>query len=100
VWGAPVIGKILFEPDDARLDVFRGSKIFEHRGRFMYTDEIDLKAAIERSKRYIEACSHHPEAIELDNRCKMIGGKIHIATITPESAFQWVSGYEPAESTA
>jgi hypothetical protein len=97
-YGSPVIGRVLFDPDDERLDVFRNSKIFEHRGSFMYTDQIDLKAAIERSRRYIQACSHHPEAIELDKRCIMIGGKIQIATITRESGFQWLPGYEPGDT--
>jgi hypothetical protein len=37
-----------------------------------------------------------PEAIEIDPEpCRAIGGRIHIATLTPREGFKWVAGYEP-----
>jgi hypothetical protein len=37
-----------------------------------------------------------PEALLIDpDICNGIGGHIHMAALTPETGFQWVSGFEP-----
>jgi hypothetical protein len=61
-----------------------------------YTDtsNYNLSKAIKFGENYIRACSD-PLAAQIDPRCATIGGRIHIATITPESGFQWVEGFNP-----
>jgi hypothetical protein len=35
------------------------------------------------------------EARQIDPKCHHIGGRITIATVTPDRGFSWVSGFEP-----
>jgi hypothetical protein len=52
---------------------------------------VSLQEAIQAASSYIEACSD-PEADAMDGKCKCIGGKTHIATITPTEGFRWALG--------
>lgn len=55
-----------------------------------------LRIYAQMAQAYISACSGS-EAFAMDPQtCAGIGGRIHIATITPQDGFQWVPGYEPA----
>jgi hypothetical protein len=40
-------------------------------------------------KGYIEACCS-PMALLVDPSCEELGGRIHVATVTPEDGFQWI----------
>jgi hypothetical protein len=94
-YGSDVIAQIIFGPDDERLAIHKGTRMFEtYRVPWLFADEVNLQNAVERSNRYIEACSD-PEAASMDPFCARMGGHIHIATVTPREGFQWVSGYEP-----
>lgn len=54
-----------------------------------------LLYAIWFSRAYIDACSG-PEALAMNEQiCSGIGGRIHIATITPTHGLQWVRGFKP-----
>jgi hypothetical protein len=53
-------------------------------------DEVTLQDAIEGATAFILAHSD-PEAIEIDDKCRAVGGHIHSATITPDEGFQWVT---------
>lgn len=64
------------------LDLFKGS----------------LQTAIDYAVAYIQACSEDCAA-EIDPICRGIGGRIHIAIVTPLDGFQWVPGFEPTQST-
>jgi hypothetical protein len=57
-----------------------------------------LKEAEEYAKNYIEACSD-PIAAEIDPACHGIGGHIHMATLTRQEGFRWISGFEPKVSS-
>lgn len=59
---------------------------------------ISLSSAIEAATSYIQACSD-VEARKIDQQCRSIGGKIHVATITLKDGFKWVPGFEPSAST-
>jgi hypothetical protein len=52
-----------------------------------------LQAAFEYVKAYIECCSDS-EAASLDPCCKIIGGRVQIARITPIHGFEWFPGFE------
>jgi hypothetical protein len=108
-YGSEVIGLLLFEsgeeveamlktlPEATRL---KAQRIMDtHRPKRMYiSDVMTIATAIDRSRRYIEACSD-PDAVTLGEGYDRIGGRIHIATVTPKDGFQWVAGYEPATLT-
>jgi hypothetical protein len=91
-----------------KTNIYSGSReiaaiIFEHRDpRFAkyYLESLTLKSPIEEAvacaRTYVEACSDSL-ASEIDPICKGIGGKIHIATITPTEGFQWVPGFEHSD---
>jgi hypothetical protein len=104
------IGLLLFESND-EVDNYLKSLPAEttrsiaqqiidtYRPQRMYINDVmTIEKAIDRSKRYIEACSD-PVAIALSEEYARIGGRIHIATVTPNEGFQWVPGYEPATPT-
>jgi hypothetical protein len=94
IYGSILIADILFNPENEVRD-YIGTTIFQaHRPKWMYCEDIRLADAIDRSKRYIEACSD-PEAVTLDKECARIGGRIHIATVTANEGFKWVPGFEP-----
>lgn len=78
----PIIAKILFMSDgDQRLAAYRGP--------IKYADEMTLQEAVDRSKALILAHSD-PEAIAIDDGCRVVGGHIHIAAITPTEGFKWL----------
>jgi hypothetical protein len=54
-----------------------------------------LNEVVEMTRCYIAACGS-PEALALNPlKAKAIGGRTHIATITPADGFRWLPGYEP-----
>lgn len=55
-----------------------------------------MKGAVLYSRAYIEACGSE-DARNLDPFCKTIGGKIHMASITPTDGIRWVPGFEHAD---
>src|ERR1700686_1388779 len=74
--------------------------------RYFYPLEVSLphfseamKGAVLNSRAYIEACISE-EGRALDPSCKDIGGKIHMASITPNDGFHWVPGFEPPAGNA
>jgi hypothetical protein len=94
--GSDSIGALLFDTSDARLAQYRTEAC--RRVAANYKDSnigITLQDAIEAARNYIAACSD-PAIREIDiENCRGIGGRIHIATITPKDGFQWVPGLEP-----
>lgn len=57
--------------------------------------EITLVQGIESARNHIQVC-YDPKAREIaPETCKTIGGHMHVATITPETGFEWV---EPPKS--
>jgi hypothetical protein len=79
---SPLIGELVFSrPEDQRLAAF---KLPEKR-----PDEMTLRDAIERSTKFISAHTD-PEAIEIDMKCRSVGGQIHAAIVTPKRGFEWV----------
>ena len=60
----------------------------------MTLEDASRETAIDWTSAYIELCSE-PLAAEVDPICRMIGGHIHIATVTKSQGFQWVAGREP-----
>jgi hypothetical protein len=52
-----------------------------------------LETGVRHVMGLIEACSD-PIARVIDPFCESIGGRVHIATVTP-NGFKWVRGYEP-----
>jgi hypothetical protein len=52
------------------------------------TPDSTIHDAIECVRGYLRACST-PLARRLDPFCEIIGGHIHIATVSPQSRFQW-----------
>ncbi len=73
--------------------------------RYLYPLQVPLprfneamKGAVLESRAYIEACESD-EARLLDDFCKTIGGKIHMASITPKDGFDWVPGFEPEKGS-
>jgi hypothetical protein len=79
--GRPEVGRLLWQTDDPRFAAYRG--------RQMYSEDVTLLNAIDRSRSFILAHSD-PEAIAIDPNCRTVGGHIHIATITPSEGFRWV----------
>lgn len=87
VWGSNEVSRLINETQDPRFA----------RYRVPYSGgEPPLQLAIEIAKNYIQAHSD-PAALDVDEKiCHAIGGRIHIATITPADGFRWVSGFDPA----
>ena len=52
-----------------------------------------LAEGIERVRNDIKA-HYDPKALEVDNSCRGIGGRVQIATVTALDGFRWVSGFE------
>ena len=69
--------------------------------RYFYPLEVPLphfseptREAVLHSRAYIEACESD-QGRKLDpSSCSTIGGKIHMAGITPKDGFDWVPGFE------
>ncbi|MGI8962200.1 MAG: hypothetical protein ACR2IV_21065 [Bryobacteraceae bacterium] len=96
IHGSSYIGALLFDSNDERLAKFRTDASKRVAASFNDSDiDITLEDAIEAARNYIEACSD-PIVRELDiENCQGIGGRMHIATITPTGGFKWAPGYEP-----
>jgi hypothetical protein len=74
---------------DPSLDQYRQTVTFDKS----YSDE--LAGTVVFSRTFIAACSG-PEAAKIDPEISAsIGGRIHIATITPADGFRWVPQFEP-----
>jgi len=85
--GSANIANGLFKTDEPLFDIYRKS----------WTSDSPLLLAIQKAKSYFRACAD-PEVRKLDERaCARIGGRTHIATISPQRGFQWVEGFEPKE---
>ncbi len=83
VYGSAKIEKLLFDDDDPALCLYRVKGFHE-------SEHPSLSDGIEALKSYIRACCD-PEIAEFDpNICAAIGGRIHVATITPKEGFSWV----------
>jgi len=62
-----------------------------------YHDCPTLETAISLSRAFIEACAG-PEGAEIDpDASSSIGGRTHIAVVSPARGFEWVPGFEPAQ---
>jgi hypothetical protein len=64
--------------------------------RVSLTSPLQAETVVKITRRYIDACAD-PLAIDMDDFCLSVGGHLHVATVTRESGFQWLSGYEPVE---
>lgn len=54
-----------------------------------------LDEAVRFAEAYILACKS-PEGQSVDSKeCREIGGRVQIATITPDNGFQWLLGHKP-----
>lgn len=62
--------------------------------RCPYIHGMTVQDGVERSIKYIDACSD-PDARAIDPNCANIGGRPMIAKVTIGSDFQWVPGYGP-----
>jgi|CZKX01.1.fsa_nt_gi hypothetical protein len=96
--GSDRVARLLFDTEDPRLDKYRTDACRRVATRYKHPDTvITLEDAIEAARNFIEACSD-PVALEIDGKDNHhpIGGRIHIATVTPRDGFRWVPGYEPA----
>ena len=94
--GSSKIRRLLFDTEDARLSRYRTEAC--RKAAACYRDpsiSMALQEAIDAGQHFIAACSDD-SIRELDpENCRGIGGRIHIATITPKDGFQWVHGFEP-----
>jgi len=85
-YGMPEVCKLM-DGGDPRFSRYRGQHLELHQSRF-------LNDHINEAKCYLEACSG-PEAFALNpTAASTIGGRLHIATITPAAGFEWVRGFE------
>jgi hypothetical protein len=89
--GSGKIGILLFETDNPLLAAYRTEAC--KRVAASYGDStmgIALKDAIEAARNYIRACSDSViRKLDIEH-CRGIGGRIHVATVTPEEGFRWV----------
>lgn len=63
--------------------------------RVRVNETSSLQEAVECVGGYLRACST-PLARRLDPFCEIIGGQIHIATLSPQSGFQWAVAPKPS----
>ena len=99
LFGLDKISQVLFEwEDDLRLAKYRTDACKRVAARCRNPNApLTLSDAIEAAQNYIKACIDPiAEEIEQDTYRK-IGGRIHVASITPGDGFQWVPGREPLE---
>ncbi len=83
IYGSGEIETRLFKNDDPALCLYRVKG-------FQDSEQPSLSDGIEALKNYILACCD-PEIKTFDPEiCKAIGGRIHIATVTPKNGFEWV----------
>ncbi|HLK65048.1 MAG TPA: hypothetical protein VKU19_16510 [Bryobacteraceae bacterium] len=81
IHGPKPVYDAMFENNDERFRQYR-------------TEIEDFGTAIHAAEKYILAFCD-PAALELDERCRGIGGRVHIATVTALNGFQWAAGFEP-----
>jgi hypothetical protein len=95
-YGSTRVADLLFRGNDPRLEKYRTPACKLISGRLNDPDiAVSLRDAVEAARNFIEACSD-PIAQEIDGEdYQRIGGRIHIATITPNDGFRWVPGCEP-----
>lgn len=88
LYGSPPIWKVYDDVADRRLAAYRPR---------WYSKNVQwsLRATVDVATGYIKACGSQ-EGREIDSHvCKIIGGHIHVAMITPQDGFRWATGYEP-----
>lgn len=89
VHGIPEIGKRIISNDPSLRHYMLAVEVDD-------SYSADLATAIAFSRAFIAACAG-PEGAEIDSAISSnIGGRIHIATITPKEGFRWVPKFEPA----
>jgi len=76
--GSEKIAKLMYEQQDPR---FRNYIV-------RITDKSPMQDAISCVRGYLEACST-PLARKIDPFCEIVGGHIHIASISPQFGFRW-----------
>jgi hypothetical protein len=77
VLGSKKIAELIYKPDN---------RFKKYAVRI--TETSPMQDAIACVRGYLEACST-PLARKLDPFCEIVGGHIHIATVTPQCGFQW-----------
>jgi len=97
----PVLTKELVGPTN--FEVFSGSKFIANRifnskdPKFLKYRTVSVKKgmppatlseATELVRNYIQACIDNQSR---DDECRQIGGQPHVATISPEHGFEWVT---------
>jgi hypothetical protein len=82
VLGADAVTDLFFDSSDHRFAAYRTESHKKGPQKDPTLDDIGNYL-----KGYIAACSD-PEALKLNPRCAMIGGRVHIAEVTPEG-FRW-----------
>ena len=87
IYGSRIVADILWRkaPEEPALS--------KYMGRNTDPEDMTVNDAIERTVSYIQACSD-PFASFLDERCRSIGGRICVATVT-RNGFQWAPGFAP-----
>jgi hypothetical protein len=90
VSGAKFINRKIFKSKDLRFSKYRTPSV--RKG----IPPSKLSEATELVRNYIQACIDNQRR---DEECSMIGGRVHIATITPTEGFKWVEGFAPMHLT-
>ncbi len=90
LFGANLVGGLLFNTEDPRLEEFRTDSCRTIAARYRNPDTaVNLQDAIGAARSFITACSS-PVAKEIEGwDYQRIGGEPHIATITPKEGFHW-----------
>lgn len=89
--GQPLKPRVFNEPVEGSEPDFSGSqKIFNRCFPDGLAVGLCLSDLVCMAREYIQKCCDSNE-----DDCWGIGGRIHIATITPEEGFRWITGYEP-----
>jgi hypothetical protein len=82
ILGPNIIRHLLWETNDPRFKKYR-------RRKPSSPEELTIEEAIKVANNYILAYSD-PQAVSIDERCKDVGGHIHIATVTKGEGFRWI----------
>jgi hypothetical protein len=87
---------IVYGPDEVtkRFESDPGFSKYKTEPSLSLHSSASLSKEIHLAKCIIEAHGS-PEARAIDPICKYIGGRTHIATVTPGEGFKWVDGFEP-----
>jgi hypothetical protein len=81
--GSKEVIKVLWDRGDPRLAAYK------------MESPTTLSDAISIAKKYIRAYSESEAHIIDPKTCSRVGGRPHIATITPSEGFRWVPRFEP-----